>query len=174
MVSNTSKIPSTAQMNYCVLEPLIFQSKTQTSEGVDGAFECGEGFSQSTPKASTQKGQSKILPSRQLHKTRLGVLCGTRESWADDRARGTSHSHPTCHKTLSRSCHPSSATDCRKGTSGKAPAAPREVARTTGSGRLLHTSAFFIFHQSAGEGGFSCISSHLPKELFMEVAISTL
>lgn len=131
-------------------------------------------LSQSTPKASTQKGQSEILPSRQLHKNRLGVLCGTRESWADDRAHRTSHSHPTCHKTLSRSCHPPSATDCQKGTSGKAPAAPREVARTTGSGRLLQTSAFFIFHQSAGEGGFSCISSHPPIELFTQVAISTL
>lgn len=43
----TSKIPSTAQMNYHVLEPLIFRSKTQTSEGVDGAFECGEGFKHS-------------------------------------------------------------------------------------------------------------------------------
>lgn len=47
VVSNPSKIPSTAQMNYSVLEPLIFQSKTQTSEGVDGAFACGEGVKHS-------------------------------------------------------------------------------------------------------------------------------
>lgn len=176
--ANTSKIPSMAQMNYCVLEPLIFQSETQSGEGVDGAFGCGEGHKHSRVRAHHQDKVTERTvrgaPQQTAPQNQTGSF-----AWHERTAELTrKHVGPSTHtslghKPLCRSHPPPSAPECQKALQGRLRSSQRSD-RTSVSGRLLQNTGLVHLPWVCKGRGFSSLSSRPPIVLFMEVAISSL